>query len=161
MCLAQIKLRSRAATACAHSAVDPKIKGFGHRGSCIHLDIANKHLHSHTSRRFTNGSLERGASSGSYHRITKIRIKVADSHRFNSKEDDMAIFLKLFQRELRFSKIPDSQWVAYLIGALPSDIATLITRESDDEAQDYVHVKEMLLRRFKVCRKNQTTLSST
>ncbi|GFT83162.1 uncharacterized protein TNCV_2129741 [Trichonephila clavipes] len=62
----------------------------------------------------------------------------------------MAIFLKLFERQLKFFKVPDSQWVAYLIGALPSDIATFIARESDDEAQDYVHVKEMLLRRFKL-----------
>ncbi|GFX35621.1 uncharacterized protein TNCV_4469621 [Trichonephila clavipes] len=61
--------------------------------------------------------------------------------RFNSKEDDMVIFLKLFERQLKFFKVPDSQWVAYLIGVLPSDIATLIARESDDEAQDYVHVK--------------------
>ncbi|GFY54165.1 hypothetical protein TNIN_437131 [Trichonephila inaurata madagascariensis] len=31
----------------------PQNKGFGHQGSCLHLDIANKHLHSHTLRRFT------------------------------------------------------------------------------------------------------------
>ncbi|GFX26510.1 uncharacterized protein TNCV_4535221 [Trichonephila clavipes] len=70
--------------------------------------------------------------------------------RFNLKEDDMAIFLKLFERQLIFLKIPESQWVAYLIEALLSDIATLITWELDDEAYDYMHVKEMLLRRFKL-----------
>ncbi|GFY44674.1 hypothetical protein TNIN_165911, partial [Trichonephila inaurata madagascariensis] len=31
----------------------PKNKGFGRRGSCLHLDIVNKHLHTHTSRRST------------------------------------------------------------------------------------------------------------
>ncbi|GFT84054.1 hypothetical protein TNCV_1149421 [Trichonephila clavipes] len=56
----------------------------------------------------------------------------------------------MFERQLNILKVPDSQWVVYLIGALPRDLATLIARELDDEAQDYVHVKERLLRRLKL-----------
>ncbi|GFX21886.1 transposon Tf2-6 polyprotein [Trichonephila clavipes] len=81
--------------------------------------------------------------------------------RFNSKEDDMAIFPKLFERQLKFLKVPDSQWVAYLIGALPSDIATLISRESDYEAQDCACQENALERIQAVCGKIQIALSST
>ncbi|GFT64532.1 hypothetical protein NPIL_696911 [Nephila pilipes] len=70
----------------------------------------------------------------------------------------MAIFLKPFEKELKFLKVPDSQWVAYLIGALPGDIATLIARETEDEAQNYAHVKEFLLRRLKFSAEKIQTL---
>ncbi|GFT43624.1 transposon Ty3-I Gag-Pol polyprotein [Trichonephila clavipes] len=70
--------------------------------------------------------------------------------RFNSKEDEMGIYLTIFERQVKFLNIPERAWTAYLIGSLPPDIAQLIAREDEDDAQNYEKVKEMLLKRFRV-----------
>ncbi|GFU10135.1 retrovirus-related Pol polyprotein from transposon 297 [Nephila pilipes] len=62
----------------------------------------------------------------------------------------MVIFLKLFERYLKFLRVPDSQLIVYLIGALPSDLTTLIARDTEVEAQDYAQVKEIFLRKFTI-----------
>ncbi|GFT00040.1 retrovirus-related Pol polyprotein from transposon 297 [Trichonephila clavipes] len=70
--------------------------------------------------------------------------------RFNSKEDEMGLFLTIFERQAKFLNIPEKTWIAYLIGSLPPDIAQLIAREDEDDAQNYEKVKEMLLKRLRV-----------
>ncbi|GFV36863.1 transposon Ty3-I Gag-Pol polyprotein [Trichonephila clavipes] len=70
--------------------------------------------------------------------------------RFNSKEDEMGLYLTIFERQVKFLNIPEKTWTAYLIGSLPPDIAQLITREDEEDAQNYKKVKEMLLKRFRV-----------
>ncbi|GFX69851.1 retrovirus-related Pol polyprotein from transposon 297 [Trichonephila clavipes] len=70
--------------------------------------------------------------------------------RFNSKEDEMGLYLTIFERQVKFLNIPEKTWTAYLIGSLPPDIAQLIAREDEDDAQNYEKVKEMLLKRFRV-----------
>ncbi|GFV65308.1 retrovirus-related Pol polyprotein from transposon 297 [Trichonephila clavipes] len=55
--------------------------------------------------------------------------------RFNSKEDEMGLYLTIFECQVKFLNIPEKTWTAYLIGSLPPDIAQLIARE--DEAQNY------------------------
>ncbi|GFV72540.1 retrovirus-related Pol polyprotein from transposon 17.6 [Trichonephila clavipes] len=70
--------------------------------------------------------------------------------RFNSKEDEMGLYLTIFERQAKFLNIPENTWTAYLIGSLPPDIAQLIAREDEDDAQNYEKVKEMLLKRFRV-----------
>ncbi|GFV92848.1 transposon Ty3-I Gag-Pol polyprotein [Trichonephila clavipes] len=70
--------------------------------------------------------------------------------RFNSKEDEMGLYLNTFERQVKFLNIPEKTWTAYLIGSLPPDIAQLIAREDEDDAQNYEKVKEMLLKRFRV-----------
>ncbi|GFS55906.1 uncharacterized protein TNCV_2924771 [Trichonephila clavipes] len=70
--------------------------------------------------------------------------------RFNSKEDEMGLYLTIFERQAKFLNIPGKSWTAYLIGSLPPDIAQLIAREDEDDAQNYEKVKEMLLKRFRV-----------
>ncbi|GFT54811.1 retrovirus-related Pol polyprotein from transposon 297 [Trichonephila clavipes] len=70
--------------------------------------------------------------------------------RFNSKEDEMSLYLTIFECQAKFLNIPDKTWTAYLIGSLPPDIAQLIAREDEDDAQNYEKVKEMLLKRFRV-----------
>ncbi|GBO07400.1 hypothetical protein AVEN_157516-1 [Araneus ventricosus] len=69
---------------------------------------------------------------------------------FNPKEDDMSLFLNFFQRQMKFLKVEKENWVAYLLGVLPNDVAQLIARESEDKAQDFDHIKDMLLQRFKL-----------
>ncbi|GFX87523.1 retrovirus-related Pol polyprotein from transposon 297 [Trichonephila clavipes] len=70
--------------------------------------------------------------------------------RFNSKEDEMGLYLTIFEHQVKFLNIPEKTWTAYLIGSLPPDIAQLIAREDEDDAQNYEKVKEMLLKRFRV-----------
>ncbi|GFY11602.1 retrovirus-related Pol polyprotein from transposon 17.6 [Trichonephila clavipes] len=68
----------------------------------------------------------------------------------NSKEDEMSLYLTIFERQVKFLNIPEKTWTEYLIGSLPPDIAQLIAREDEDDAQNYEKVKEMLLKRFRV-----------
>ncbi|GFS48892.1 retrovirus-related Pol polyprotein from transposon 297 [Trichonephila clavipes] len=70
--------------------------------------------------------------------------------RFNSKEDEMGLFLTIFERQAKFLNIPEKTLTAYLIGSFPPDIAQLIAREDEDDSQNYEKVKEMLLKRFRV-----------
>ncbi|GFX94475.1 retrovirus-related Pol polyprotein from transposon 297 [Trichonephila clavipes] len=70
--------------------------------------------------------------------------------RFNSKEDEMGLYLTIFEHQVKFLNIPEKTWTAYLIDSLPPDIAQLIAREDEDDAQNYEKVKEMLLQRFRV-----------
>nr|XP_042894742.1 uncharacterized protein LOC122268725 [Parasteatoda tepidariorum] len=69
---------------------------------------------------------------------------------FNVKEDDISLFLYLFERQLKFLKVSENQWVAYLVGVLPSDVAKIIAREPDEKAEDYNFIKNILLKRFKL-----------
>ncbi|GFV83487.1 retrovirus-related Pol polyprotein from transposon 297 [Trichonephila clavipes] len=70
--------------------------------------------------------------------------------RFNSKEDEMGLYLTIFEHQVKFLNIPEKTWTAYLIGSLPPDIAQLIAREDEEDAQNYEKVKEMLFKRFRV-----------
>ncbi|GFW43461.1 transposon Ty3-I Gag-Pol polyprotein [Trichonephila clavipes] len=62
----------------------------------------------------------------------------------------MGLYLTIFECQAKFLNIPEKTWTAYLIGSLPPDIAQLIAREDEDDAQNYEKVKEMLLKRFRV-----------
>ncbi|GFX13324.1 hypothetical protein TNCV_2907471 [Trichonephila clavipes] len=111
-----------------------------------------RHLDAFTRGRII-GKLEEGRSVTSV--AAEFELLTASFHDFgdNFKRESRnhpRTSLKGTGMELKFLKVPDSQCADYLIGALPSDIATLIAGELDDEAQDYVHVKKMLLRRFKL-----------
>ncbi|GFU65563.1 uncharacterized protein TNCV_634861 [Trichonephila clavipes] len=57
--------------------------------------------------------------------------------RFNSKEDEMGLYLTIFERQVKFLNILEKTWTAYLIGSLPPDIAQLIAREDEEDAQNY------------------------
>ncbi|GBN40839.1 hypothetical protein AVEN_204094-1 [Araneus ventricosus] len=43
--------------------------------------------------------------------------------KFKPQEDDICLFLTLFERQLSFLKVPKENFVTYLISALPGDIA--------------------------------------
>ncbi|GFU09721.1 uncharacterized protein TNCV_5027481 [Trichonephila clavipes] len=62
----------------------------------------------------------------------------------------MGLYLTIFERQAKFLNIPEKTLTAYLIGSLPPDIAQLIAREDEDDAQNYEKVKEVLLKRFQV-----------
>ncbi|GFU41433.1 retrovirus-related Pol polyprotein from transposon 17.6 [Trichonephila clavipes] len=60
--------------------------------------------------------------------------------RFNSKEDEMGLYLTIFERQVKLLNIPENTWTAYLIGSLPPDIVQLIARENEEDAQNYEKV---------------------
>ncbi|GFT09007.1 hypothetical protein TNCV_4104781 [Trichonephila clavipes] len=49
----------------------------------------------------------------------------------------MGLYLTIFERQVKFLNISEKTWTAYLIGSLPPDIAQLIAREDEDDAQNY------------------------
>ncbi|KAF8768325.1 putative serine/threonine-protein kinase like protein [Argiope bruennichi] len=62
---------------------------------------------------------------------------------FDPKEDDMSLFLNLFQRQMKFLKVAKENWVAYLLGVLHNEVMQFIIREPDDRSQDFDHMKDM------------------
>ncbi|GFX71389.1 uncharacterized protein TNCV_2454001 [Trichonephila clavipes] len=46
--------------------------------------------------------------------------------------------------------IDKKNWVSHLLGLLPTEVSHIIAREPDDKANSYEHVKDLLLKRFKL-----------
>ncbi|GFX44695.1 transposon Ty3-I Gag-Pol polyprotein [Trichonephila clavipes] len=53
----------------------------------------------------------------------------------------MGLYLTVYERQAKFLNIPEKIWAAYLIGSLLPDIAQLIAREDEDDAQNYGKIK--------------------
>ncbi|GFX64749.1 uncharacterized protein TNCV_4682241 [Trichonephila clavipes] len=82
---------------------------------------------------------------------TKFLVKEVSKfiHRFDSKED-ISLYLKLFERQAQRLNINQENWVSHLLGLLPTEVSHNIAREPDDKANSYEHVKDLLLKRFKL-----------
>ncbi|GFX40273.1 uncharacterized protein TNCV_4319061 [Trichonephila clavipes] len=70
-------------------------------------------------------------------------------HRFDLKED-ISLYLKLFERQAQRLNINQENWVSHLLGLLPTEVSHIIAREPEDKANSYEHVKDLLLKRFKL-----------
>ncbi|GBM27329.1 hypothetical protein AVEN_182856-1 [Araneus ventricosus] len=70
-------------------------------------------------------------------------------HKFNMQED-ISLNLTLFERHAELTFLPKKNWVQKLLGLIPIEIAHLIAREPADKCNDYDHVKDLLLQRFKL-----------
>ncbi|GFY12609.1 uncharacterized protein TNCV_2448001 [Trichonephila clavipes] len=70
-------------------------------------------------------------------------------HRFDLKED-ISLYLKLFERQAQRLNIDQENWVSHLLGLLPTEVSHIIAREPDDKANSYEHVKDLLLKHFKL-----------
>ncbi|GFU46153.1 HTH_Tnp_Tc3_2 domain-containing protein [Trichonephila clavipes] len=70
-------------------------------------------------------------------------------HRFDLKED-FSLYLKLFERQAQRLNINQENWFSHLLGLLPTEVSHIIAREPDDKANSYEHVKDLLLKRFKL-----------
>ncbi|GBM30603.1 hypothetical protein AVEN_27632-1 [Araneus ventricosus] len=81
-------------------------------------------------------------------------------HKFEAK-NDISLYLVLFERQVHRLAIAKEHWVSYLLGLLPPEISHIIARESDEKANDYDHVKELLLKRFKLTPEKCRQLFST
>ncbi|GBO32368.1 hypothetical protein AVEN_22758-1 [Araneus ventricosus] len=69
---------------------------------------------------------------------------------FNPKEDEIGLYLTIFERQLKFLNIPESKWIPYLISSFPIEIAQLIAREDEEDSQDYRKIKELLFKRYRL-----------
>ncbi|GFU58315.1 retrovirus-related Pol polyprotein from transposon opus [Trichonephila clavipes] len=69
---------------------------------------------------------------------------------FDPKEGDINFYLILFERQARRVHIKEEDWVTNLFGLLPLEMANLIAMEPEEKANDYEHIKGMLLKGFKL-----------
>ncbi|GFX92078.1 retrovirus-related Pol polyprotein from transposon opus [Trichonephila clavipes] len=69
---------------------------------------------------------------------------------FDPKEGDISFYLILFERQARRFHIKEEDWVTNLVRLLLLEMANLIAREPEEKANDYEHIKGMLLKRFKL-----------
>ncbi|GBM51843.1 hypothetical protein AVEN_8706-1 [Araneus ventricosus] len=84
---------------------------------------------------------------------TQIKPKLEIHHlmqKFNSDENDIRLYLIMFERLAKQAEILENTWVTHLLGLLPYDVAQLIAREPDEIANDYGEVKKILLKRYKL-----------
>ncbi|GFX13784.1 homeotic protein female sterile [Trichonephila clavipes] len=65
-------------------------------------------------------------------------------------EEDISLYLILFERRACMMNVPKKFWVSHLLGLLPQEITLLIAREPEQEVRDYDHVRSLLLKRFKL-----------
>ncbi|GBN90801.1 hypothetical protein AVEN_216093-1 [Araneus ventricosus] len=84
---------------------------------------------------------------------TQIKPKLEIHHlmqKFNSDENDISLYLIMFERLAKQAEIKENTWVTYLLILLPYDVAQLIAREPDDIANNYSEVKKILLKPYKL-----------
>ncbi|GFU20237.1 homeotic protein female sterile [Trichonephila clavipes] len=73
--------------------------------------------------------------------LEKLRIK---------HNPNISLYLKLFERQAQGLNIDQENWGSHLLGLLPTEVSHIIAREPDDKANSYEHVKDLLLKRFKL-----------
>ncbi|GFV46973.1 uncharacterized protein TNCV_3033701 [Trichonephila clavipes] len=64
--------------------------------------------------------------------------------------EQLSLYLKLFERQAQRLNIDQENWVSHLLGLLPKEVSHIIARVPDDKANSYEHVKDLLLKRFKL-----------
>ncbi|GFW45805.1 retrovirus-related Pol polyprotein from transposon 297 [Trichonephila clavipes] len=70
--------------------------------------------------------------------------------KFDSKFDDISLFLISFERQAKILNLPKICWVTHLISILPSEIVGLIAREPEKDAADYEFVKKTIASTFQI-----------
>lgn len=69
---------------------------------------------------------------------------------FNPNQSDICLYLIIFERQAKRAQIEKKDWVGHLLSLLPLEIVQLIAREPEELAENYDHVKRLLLKRFKL-----------
>ncbi|XP_035206330.1 uncharacterized protein LOC118181324 [Stegodyphus dumicola] len=70
--------------------------------------------------------------------------------KFDPEENDISLYLVMFERQAKRANLHQSEWVSVLLTILPTDIVQLIMREPEQQAYDYAYIKRILLKRFKI-----------
>ncbi|GFS81957.1 uncharacterized protein TNCV_1790351, partial [Trichonephila clavipes] len=71
----------------------------------------------------------------------------------NEEKYDICSFIAQLGRQRFLTQrlnIDQENWVSHLLGLLPTEVSHIIAREPDDKANSYEHVKDLLLKRFKL-----------
>ncbi|GFY33373.1 uncharacterized protein TNCV_1898251 [Trichonephila clavipes] len=76
--------------------------------------------------------------------------KREDEFELEKLRKDISLYLKLFERQAQRLNIDQENWVSHLLGLLPTEVSHIIAREPDDKANSYEHVKDLLLKSFKL-----------
>ncbi|GFW27617.1 SCAN box domain-containing protein [Trichonephila clavipes] len=66
------------------------------------------------------------------------------------ENSDISTYLKIFERQCEQVNIGEVDYVTHLLPMLPIDISHIILREPQDKLENYQHIKQMLLQRFKL-----------
>ncbi|GFW87482.1 SCAN box domain-containing protein [Trichonephila clavipes] len=65
------------------------------------------------------------------------------------KNSDVSTYLKIFERQCEQVNIGEVDYVTHLLPMLPIDISHIL-REPKDKLENYQHIKQVLLQRFKL-----------
>ncbi|GFS38308.1 SCAN box domain-containing protein [Trichonephila inaurata madagascariensis] len=66
------------------------------------------------------------------------------------ENSDISTYLKIFERQCEQVNIGEVDYVTQLLPMLPIDISHIILREPKDKLENYQHIKQVLLQRFKL-----------
>ncbi|GFU38622.1 transposon Ty3-I Gag-Pol polyprotein [Trichonephila clavipes] len=66
------------------------------------------------------------------------------------ENSDISTYLKIFERQCEQVNIGEVDYVTHLLPMLPIDISHIILREPKDNLENYLHIKQVLLQRFKL-----------
>ncbi|GFU10935.1 uncharacterized protein TNCV_2934281 [Trichonephila clavipes] len=116
----------------------------------LRIEEQKKNYALKNEKKITLRTIELGADT-SKESDTKFLVKEVSKfiHRFDLKED-ISLYLKLFERQAQRLNIDQENWVSHLLGLLPTEVSHIIAREPDNKANSYEHVKDLLLKRFKL-----------
>ncbi|GFW33957.1 uncharacterized protein TNCV_286411 [Trichonephila clavipes] len=83
-------------------------------------------------------------------REEKLRFEQLRLDEQKRKDEFEFLYLKLFERQAQRLNIDQENWVSHLLGFLPTEVSHIIAREPDEKANSYEHVKDLLLKHFKL-----------
>ncbi|GBN02871.1 hypothetical protein AVEN_153227-1, partial [Araneus ventricosus] len=63
--------------------------------------------------------------------------------KFDSQNNDISLYLTLFERQARAAGIEEEEWVSQLISLLPLDLAQIIIKEPEEQMREYTNVKKV------------------
>lgn len=106
----------------------------------LELEKAKLGLNSETVSQVSNSSMER---------VRKTPLS-SIMQKFNPEKSDLALYLILFERQAERMQLEDEEKVNNLLTLVPQEIAEMILREPAEKIDDYEHVRQMLLDRYKL-----------
>ncbi|GFS59577.1 hypothetical protein TNIN_142561 [Trichonephila inaurata madagascariensis] len=74
------------------------------------------------------------------------------------ENSDISTYLKIFERQCEQVNIGEVDYVTHLLPMLPIDISHIILREPKDKLENYQHIKQVLLQRFKLSAESARTV---
>ncbi|GBM03052.1 hypothetical protein AVEN_14563-1 [Araneus ventricosus] len=69
---------------------------------------------------------------------------------YDAQVSDISLYLGMIELQARTAEIEESEWVSQLMALFPLDLAQIIIKEPEEKMKDYLHIKGVLLDRFKM-----------